>query len=65
MLILKMCLWDMGNVSDSSKIASFERKYMVMILAKGVIIGIGNVEFGEDFGTIKLKILAFQGKNDP
>jgi hypothetical protein len=55
----------MGNVSDSSRITSFERKYMVMILAKGVIIGIGNVEFGEDFGTIKLKILAFQGKNDP
>jgi hypothetical protein len=39
MLILKMFLWDMGNILDSNKIMDLEGKEMVIILARGVIIG--------------------------
>jgi hypothetical protein len=36
MLILKMCLWDIRNILDRSRIIGLQR---VIILARGVIIG--------------------------
>ena len=39
MLILKMCLWDIGNVLHNNEIICLEEKDMVIILARQVIIG--------------------------
>jgi len=67
MLILLICLWANGNGLDNSGIVGMKGIDMMMILAREVIYMYHdhNIEFGWDLGTIKLKISAFQEKNDP
>jgi hypothetical protein len=42
-LILKIYSWDMGNILHASGIVSLEGKYMVITLAREVIIGTGTI----------------------
>jgi hypothetical protein len=43
MLILKMCLWDIGNILYSNRIFSLKGKHMMIILVRGVVISIRTI----------------------